>query len=105
MYTESEQRLRRGKAIRSILLQPLYHPISASNQIAIFMATNAGLFDNIPEENISQAQKAVMDVMDTEFSNLASKITEGIKKFDKQTTEQIINTFRTALIPLQEEDI
>lgn len=105
MDTESEQRLRRGKAIRSILLQPLYHPISASNQIAIFMATNAGLFDNIPEENISQAQKAVMDVMDTEFSNLASKITEGIKKFDKQTTEQIINTFRTALIPLQKEDI
>ena len=105
MDADSTQRLRRGRAIRTVLLQPLYQPVSAANQIAVFTATNAGLFDHIPESNMQQAQKIVIDVMNTAFQTLAKQITESFKKIDVKTTEKLIKSFRLALEPLQKEGL
>ena len=96
---ESERRMKRGLAIRSILRQNLYHPMKASSQIAIFTATNAGLLDNVPVQNINEAQQTIIQTFETQFATLVRKISDERKKLNDAETAQIIQAFQTALKP------
>lgn len=57
---ETQSRIRRGQAIRSVLEQRQFMLLTASEQIAVFAAANAGLFDGLnSEENLSAQQKII----------------------------------------------
>lgn len=102
---ESEQRLKRGRAIRAVLQQPRCQPMSAPEQIAVFTAATEGLFDNIPEENMKSAQQAVADLMNTEFQSTAKEIREGIKNFGEETKHRLKEAFIQAVRPFREESV
>ena len=55
-----------GKRIRALLKQPEFSPVSMSEQIFILLALNAKLFDNVPLDQMKDAEhslrKAVQDV-------------------------------------------
>ncbi len=93
----SEQRLKRGKAIRAIMQQRQYQPMSATDQIAVLTATNNGLFDNIDEENLNKAQDIVRHTFNSQFSSLIKQIKKDNIKIKKETVDEMISTFKNAL--------
>lgn len=93
---ETQQRLNRGQAIRAILQQKQYSPMSASDQIAVFTATNAGLFDNIALKNMTRAEQIVCEVFNLRFNDLIKDINAG-EKLSEEQSQQMIEVFRQVL--------
>lgn len=93
---ETMGRLNRGKAIRAILEQKQYSPMKASDQIAVFSATNAGLFDNLSAQNIKKAEKIVCEVFNTHFKDLIRDINNS-KKISAEQVEKMVEEFSQAL--------
>ena len=89
-------RLNRGRAIRFVLEQKQYSPLSAAEQIAVFTATNAGLFDGLETEQNKLAQQIVCDVFKTKFAHYISEI-EKRQKLSSEQTDEIVAEFKNAL--------
>ena len=99
--TESSRRLKRGEAIRAVLLQGLFHPMPAVHQIAVFTATNAGLLDDIPIDKINEAQEIIIRTFQAKYRVLAQKIVEKKYKPTENETAEMIKTFQKALSVLK----
>ncbi len=93
---ETQKRIDRGRAIRLVLEQRQFQPMKVTDQIAIFMATNAGLLDGLNEEQNQAAQKAIQTTMQTDFKKEAEDVLQG-KKLSPETQEKMLNTFKKAL--------
>ena len=93
---ETQKRIQRGQAIRRILEQRQYHTFSAADQIAVFTAVNAGLFDGLSAEKTAKAQKTVLEVFHAQFSKEIADIVEAKKLTDAQI-EAMIKAFQNAL--------
>ena len=55
--------LEHGKRIREILKQNQFSPLTAHDQVAILMAANKGLLDDIPLEKIAEAEKNIITAL------------------------------------------
>lgn len=93
---ETKKRINRGRAIRAVLEQSRFEPLTAPEQIAVFMATNAGLFDALSVEDNKKAQKIVREVMLSQFSREVEDILNRQKLTDK-TQEEMMAAFKSAL--------
>jgi len=96
MDAATTERLKRGQAIRSVLQQIQYAPMPVADQIAVFLATNEGLLDNIPENNILKAQEIIIRILHQQFSAVIATITRREKLTD-ETKERLIDAFRKEL--------
>ncbi len=99
---ETQQRLNRGQAIRAVLEQKQYSPMKASDQIAIFSATNAGLFDNLTADDIKRAEQIVCDVFNLRFKNIIKDINDG-KKISAEQSAKMLEAFASALATKESE--
>ena len=93
---ETKKRINRGRAIRAVLEQSRFEPLTAPEQIAVFMATNAGLFDALSVEDNKKAQKIVREVLLSQFSREVEDILNRQKLTDK-TQEEMMTAFKSAL--------
>ena len=93
---ETKKRINRGRAIRAVLEQSRFEPLTAPEQIAVFMATNAGLFDALSVEDNKKAQKIVSEVLLSQFSREVEDILNRQKLTDK-TQEEMMTAFKSAL--------
>lgn len=93
---ETKKRINRGRAIRAVLEQSRFEPLTAPEQIAVFMATNAGLFDGLTTEENKEAQKIVREVLQTQFSAEVADILAR-KKLAAETQEKMLLAFEAAL--------
>ncbi len=93
---ETKKRINRGRAIRAVLEQSRFEPLTAPEQIAVFMATNAGLFDALSVEDNKKAQKIVREVLLSQFSREVENILNRQKLTDK-TQEEMMTAFKSAL--------
>ena len=93
---ETKKRINRGRAIRAVLEQSRFEPLTAPEQIAVFMATNAGLFDALSVEDNKKAQKIVREVLLSQFSREVEDILNRQKLTDK-TQEEMTTAFKSAL--------
>lgn len=93
---ETKKRINRGRAIRAVLEQSRFEPLTAPEQIAVFMATNAGLFDALSVEDNKKAQKIVHEVLLSQFSREVEDILNRQKLTDK-TQEEMMTAFKSAL--------
>ena len=93
---ETKKRINRGRAIRAVLEQSRFEPLTAPEQIAVFMATNAGLFDGLATEDNKKAQKTVREVLQTQFSAEVADILAR-KKLSAETQEKMLSAFKSAL--------
>ena len=93
---ETQMRIQRGQAIRNVLKQRQYQTLSACDQIAIFIAVNAGLFDALSLQKADAAQKTVLDVFHAQFAKVADDILQG-KKLSEATIMQMISAFSASL--------
>ena len=101
----TQKTLLRGEIIRETLKQPQYKPLKASEQIIVIYATNAGIFDEIPINQINKVQdelikqshnylRHILDEIDggaklnekfkEEIENLAKKVVQDFKNINKE---------------------
>jgi len=73
----TRQLLARGRAVREALKQPLYDPLPAAEQIAILLAAAGGVFDGVPAEFITQASRAIRELLPAEMAGISGQIEGG----------------------------
>ena len=93
---ETQQRIARGQAVRRILQQRRFNLLSAAEQIAVFAATNAGLFDSIDAQQTNEAQNDILRIFHTRFGALAEKISAR-QKLTESELEKMLQTFTAVL--------
>ncbi|HVZ02166.1 MAG TPA: F0F1 ATP synthase subunit alpha [Dongiaceae bacterium] len=59
-----QAQIERGRRLRAILGQPQYHPLRVLDQIALALALDAGLFDNVPVDDIAAIRAALPASLD-----------------------------------------
>jgi F-type H+-transporting ATPase subunit alpha len=93
---ETQMRINRGRAIRIVLEQRQFDTMSAADQIAVFMATNAGLFDGLNTEKNKEAQVVVREIFNMQFAEYVKAIYDR-KKLTKEQTDEMLSAFTVAL--------
>lgn len=94
---ETQQRINRGKAIRLVLEQTQYQPMPATDQIAIFIATNAGLLDGLNQDDNKRAQKIITQTMNTDFAKIVKDILNR-QTLSDDLVQQMIDTFKSKIM-------
>ena len=84
---ETQQRISRGQAVRQILQQRQFKLLSAAEQIAVFAAANAGLFDGFDTLQITKAQESVLKIFHAQFGALEQAVTARRKLSDAELNE------------------
>ena len=97
MDAQTAKQLARGRAIRSVLNQMQYALMPPETQIAVFMATNAGLLDNVPEEKILIAQNVIDKTLHRHFASVITKIVQKREKIDTAVQDKMLSSFKIAL--------
>jgi F-type H+-transporting ATPase subunit alpha len=95
---ETEKTLQRGRRVREILKQPQYHPMEVYEQIAILVAVNEGILDQIPVDKIGKAESDIREVTKEQLSDLHDRILQGETLQDKDISA-ITDATREALHP------
>lgn len=78
--------IRHGHRIRLILKQPESMPVPVAEQIVLLLALMAGVFDEIPEHRMEDAERAVRDEVSKLPSTLSGRISGGEKLNEKDRT-------------------
>jgi F-type H+/Na+-transporting ATPase subunit alpha len=92
--------IERGRRIRACLKQPEYSPVSVPAQIAILLALTANLFDQVPIEQMSDAERAVREAA----ANLPAEVCarfETPAKLSDEDRQTIVEIARKALVSFQ----
>ncbi|MBN1543127.1 alternate F1F0 ATPase, F1 subunit alpha [candidate division KSB1 bacterium] len=93
---KTRKTLERGRRVREILKQPQYQPLPVPEQIAVLMAVNTGLFDEIPLDEISNRAQKIRQTVTEQLPELCEKILQG-NKLENAEREKIIEVAREAL--------
>ena len=88
--------LERGRRVREVLKQPEYEPVSVAEQIAVLLAVTQGIFDELPLEQIAQAEQLVRQAVTRELPDVCRRI---------QTGEQLSQSDRQALLDMARDAI
>ena len=56
---DTRRTLQHGRRVREVFKQDQYAPIPVGEQVAVLFATTEGVFDDVPEEKVADAQEAV----------------------------------------------
>ncbi len=80
---QTRKTIERGRKIREILKQPQYDPMPASEQVAILLAVNEGIFDDIPIEDIIEAEAAIRKALRGQCGDILESIDSGEKLTDE----------------------
>lgn len=93
---ETKAALERGKRVREVFKQPQYATISVPEQIAVLVAVNAGIFDSIPLEGMTEAKKKVREAMRRSGNEIGEKIYAKEKLSDRDM-ERIVSLAKKAV--------
>jgi F-type H+-transporting ATPase subunit alpha len=89
-----------GRRIRACLKQPEFAPVSVPAQIAVLLALTADLFDNVPLDEMTEAERAVIQAA-AQIPAEAGARFETAKELSNEDRQTIIELARQALAPLQ----
>jgi F-type H+-transporting ATPase subunit alpha len=103
MDEDTRKTLDRGRRVREILKQAQYQPLAVAEQIAALVAVNEGVLDNIPIEDIGDAEKLIRRTITEDQQDLSKKIDKG-EKLDQKDIDAIRQTAESALNRNQRSD-
>ncbi len=89
-----------GRRIRACLKQPEFSPVSVPAQITVLLALTADLFDPVPPDQMTDAERAVQEAA----AKLPAEVSARFETADKLSDEDrktIIEIARQALAPFQ----
>ncbi|HQO78312.1 MAG TPA: F0F1 ATP synthase subunit alpha, partial [Thermodesulfobacteriota bacterium] len=87
--------LEHGKRVREILKQPQGEPLSAPEQIAVLLAVNKRLFDQVPVDQVATRAAAVRKAVTQQATDINTKILNG-KKLDTSDIDTLVQTAQAA---------
>ncbi|HQX61535.1 MAG TPA: F0F1 ATP synthase subunit alpha, partial [Burkholderiaceae bacterium] len=96
------QSIEHGRRIRACLKQAESSPVSEVAQIAVLMALTAKLFDTVPLERMTDAERAVREAAAQIPTDVCGRF-DTAKKLSDEDQALIIGIARTALAPFQPE--
>ncbi|MDT8322030.1 MAG: F0F1 ATP synthase subunit alpha, partial [Xanthomonadales bacterium] len=91
-----------GRRVREILKQSEHQPLRASEQMAALKAVNAGLFDELPLDQVGAAEQAVQERMLDDLPELCERMEQGEEQDDEQW-QQLLDAAREALSELEQK--
>ena len=97
---DTRKTIEHGRRIRACLKQPEFSPVSVPAQIAVLLALTADLFDPVPLDRMTEAERAVQAAA----AKLPAEISTRFATADKLSDEDrktIIEIARQALAPFQ----
>ncbi|MBU0730619.1 MAG: alternate F1F0 ATPase, F1 subunit alpha [Proteobacteria bacterium] len=100
--------LEHGRRVREVLKQQQFSPLTASDQVAILMATNKGMLDSIPLEKIFEAEEKIIAGLQG-ISGLSERIVNAGKDdpiWDElqRELEKIVSGLQADMIPETESE-
>ncbi|WP_460637458.1 alternate F1F0 ATPase, F1 subunit alpha [Larkinella harenae] len=100
---DTKKRMTHGERIRQSLIQPEFSPLSVAEQILVLVALKHHLLDEIPEDQMPDAQDALYE----EAKNLPADFTERIfetDQFEDTDEDQLLEHAKTALKRLRDQE-
>jgi len=92
----TRNRIERGKRLVEVLKQDQYDNMSMPHQVAVVIAVNNGLFDNVPVKAMKEAENDLHTQLDKVAANLLDKIAkEG--DLDEKTRDDLIGKMKPIL--------
>jgi F-type H+-transporting ATPase subunit alpha len=85
-----------GRRVREILKQDEHQPLRASEQISVLKAVNAGIFDDLPVDLITEAETAIQQSVLKELQGLCERMETG-NTLDDSEWQQVLEVARTAV--------
>jgi F-type H+-transporting ATPase subunit alpha len=82
--------------VRAVLQQPQYAPIPATEQIAVLVAVNGGVFDEMPVERVAAAESKIRRGVRQSLPDLCAAIERGEKLSDGDL-DRILSAARESL--------
>jgi F-type H+-transporting ATPase subunit alpha len=89
-----------GRRIRSCLKQPEFAPVSVPSQVAVLLALTAELFEGVPLDRMTEAERAVRTA-GAEISAEVSNRLDTADKLSNEDRETILDIARKALAGFQ----
>jgi len=101
---ETRRIIEHGRRIRFCLKQPQFTPVTVSEQIAVLLGLTAGLFDNVPLDQMKDAENAVNKAAADIPAEVIDRLTTS-DKFSDEDHKAIIEIVRKALEKFQPKPI
>lgn len=96
---ETRRTLEHGRRVREVLKQPQYQPIPVPEQIAVLVALTEGVLDEVPLDQMRQAQDAIRQAIAKE-PELSASLSSGAKLQPEQKNK-LLQLARHAVEELQ----
>jgi F-type H+/Na+-transporting ATPase subunit alpha len=93
---DTRQTLERGRRVREVLKQPQSQPLTVIEQIAVLVAVNGGVFDDIPVEEIDTAESAVREAVMEQLPDVCERIVAG-EKLREEDIDALLITAKDAI--------
>ena len=93
---ETRKTIERGRRVREVLKQKQYRPLSALAQVAILLAVNEGLLDEIPADEIVMCEHDIQKAAEHELPDIGRRITEG-EELSEEDKAGLLDVARRAL--------
>jgi F-type H+-transporting ATPase subunit alpha len=97
---ETRKTLERGRRAREVLKQSQYSTIPVPEQIAVLVALNEGLFDDIPLEAIAEAKNAVREAAAERLGEINRRILGG-EELSDDNIKEIVDVSKEALASIR----
>jgi F-type H+/Na+-transporting ATPase subunit alpha len=91
-----------GRRIRACLKQQEFAPVSVPGQIAVLLALTAGLFDDVPLDKMTGAERAVLDAATGIPPEICRRL-ESADKLSDEARSAIVEIARQALVRFQSQ--
>jgi F-type H+-transporting ATPase subunit alpha len=99
MDEETRRTLERGRRVREILKQRQYKPLPVCAQIAVLVAVNQGIFDDLPLDDVGGAEVRIRETIRAGHRQLCRRIVAG----ESLSDEDIASIKDAAQKAVQEE--
>jgi F-type H+-transporting ATPase subunit alpha len=93
---DTRQTLVRGRRVREILKQPQSDPLPVAEQIAVLLAVSQGVFDDVSQDQVDAAARAVRQRVTQELSDLCDRIQAG-EKLQPEDREALVQVSKEAI--------
>ncbi len=99
----TRQTLQRGRRVREGLKQPQSQPLSAAEQVAILLAINAGMFDDIELDRVSEAEGKLVKAVREQLAEVSDRILNN-ESLGDEDRDRLLNVVRDATRSFREEN-
>lgn len=92
----TQQAIERGRRVREVLKQAQYEPLPVAEQIAVLLAVTAGLFDEMPVDEIESASRRVREEVVRKETAVCRRIERGTTLSDADR-EALLNRIKRVI--------